>query len=61
MCSIKFSDILAGAAGSAESFVGMMETVAKEEEGVVEPTYAEIIASLKLFLTRTSSARTRAS
>ena len=50
MCSIKFGDILAGAAGSAESFVGMMETLAKEEEGVTEPTYAEIIASLKLFL-----------
>ena len=49
MCSIKFSDIFAGAKETGESFVGMVETLFAEVSTM--PTTAQVIgAALKLFL-----------
>ena len=48
MCSIKFSDIFAGAKETGESFVGMVETLFQEVSTM--PTTAQVINALKLFL-----------
>ena len=48
MCSIKFSDIFAGAKETGESFVGMVETLFQDVSTM--PTTAQVIAALKLFL-----------